>query len=156
MPHTYRDMPSAGTTLEVEIGYAFTVIPGATDINWDGFKRSVRNPTHLLSPAVVKKPGMPDFGQIKSKVFYDPNNVVHQFLRDRLLQTAEDASAQLDSFRLTYSDGFVTSAFAEVEGFVSDFSHAMTDPETGTATADLTIEVSSITSFTDGVTDPYS
>src|ERR1051326_9043977 len=62
MAHTYRDLPAAWTTLQLEVGYSFVDVPGCTDISIDGFKRGVRTPTLLTSPAVVKKPGMPNFG----------------------------------------------------------------------------------------------
>lgn len=150
MAHVYRDMPSAGTILQMEVGYVLTNIPGATDISWDGFSRAVRSPTHLLSPAVVKKPGMPNFGQIKAKVFYDPNDPTHQEVRDALLETAAAASAALVGFKIIWADGFPTPAAAEVIGFISDFSTAATDAETGTVTSDLTIEVNEIVEFTDG------
>lgn len=146
----YNDIPAAGTKLQIMIGYTYTDIPGATEISWEGLKRAVRNPTHLLSPAVVKKPGMPDFGQIKCKVNYDPNNEVHIEIRDKLLESAAVASAALDEFKLIYADGFATPAEAEVVGFISDFSHASGEAEAGTFTADLTIEVSEITAFTAG------
>lgn len=150
MAHEYRDMPSAGTSLEMEIGYAFVQIPGTTDITWDGYKRNVRNPTWMASPAVVKKPAMADFGQIKSKVFYDPNDVTHQTIRDRIQQTPAYASAHLDSFKLHNADGYATPSYAEITGFVSEFSIGYADPETGTSTADMTIEVTEIVDFVDG------
>lgn len=150
MAHEYRDMPASGTLLEIMIGYAYAEIPGATDITWDGYSRAVRNPTHLQSPAVVKKPGLANYGQIKATVWFDPNDATHQALRDRMTLTAPEYSAALDQFRITYADGFPTPANAEVEGFVSDFSQSMTDPETGTASCSLTIEVTEIVDFTDG------
>ncbi len=150
MAHTYRDLPAAGTTLYLEIGYAYTEIPGATDISWEGFKRGVRTPTPLSALAVVKKPGMSDFGQVKCKVYFDPNETTHQDIRDRLLDSAATASANLDNWKLEYADGFATPAHATFTGFVSEFSHSATDPETGTMTADLTIEVSGQPTFVDG------
>lgn len=150
MAHTYRDLPAAGTILELEIGYAFVPIPGATDISLEGFKRGVRTPTLLTSPAVVKKPGMPDFGQIKCKVYYDPNDTTHKEIRGRLVESAAAASAALDNWKLIYADGYATSANIEFTGFVSEFSQSFTDPETGTVTADMTVEVTEITDFNDG------
>lgn len=150
MAHEYRDMPSAGTTLEIMIGYSLVEIPGLTDVNHDGYSRAVRSPTHLKSLAVAKKPGMPNFGQVTGKVFYDPNDATHQAIRDKLLESAAVASAALDSFVLTWADGFPTPSTMEFTGFVSNFSVAATDAETGTVTADLTVEVVEIDDFTDG------
>ncbi len=150
MAHTYRDLPSAGTILQLMFGYAFTDVPGVTDISIEGFKRGVRSPTLLTSPAVVKKPGMPDFGQLKCKVYYDPNDLTHQHIRSQLLETAAAASANLDDWKMIYADGFATPANVEFTGFVSDFSTSATDPETGTVTADMTIEITVVTAFNAG------
>jgi len=151
MPHTYRDLPAAGTTLQLEITYgSFVDVPGCTDISIEGFKRGVRSPTLLISPAVVKKPGMPNFGTLKSKVYYDPNDVTHQDMISRLLETAAVASANLDSWRIVYPDGFTTPANWEFDGFISDFSMSATDPETGTITADMSVEITVITAFNPG------
>lgn len=150
MPHTYKDIPGAGSKLSIELGYAMTEIPGVSEINWDGFKRGMRTPTPLSAVAAVKKPGMPDFGQLKTKCFFDPNDPTHQALRDSLTESAAAKSANLDSFDLEYPDGLTTSAHVSITGFVSDFSHSSGDAETGTWAADLTIEVVTA-AFTAGI-----
>jgi len=150
MAHTYRDLPAAGTTLQLEVGYAFEDVPGCTDISIDGFKRGVRTPTLLTSPAVVKKPGMPNFGTLKCKVFYDPNDTIHQELVSDLTETAAEASANLKNWKIIWADGFDVPANWEFTGFISDFSASATDPETGTVTADTSIEVTDITAFNAG------
>lgn len=150
MAHTYRDMPSAGTILQLEVGYAFVDVPGVTDVSIEGFKRGVRSPTLLTSPAVVKKPGMPDFGQLKCKVYYDPNDVTHQAIEQALIETAAVASANLNNWKLINADGYATPSNIEFTGFVSEFSKSYTDPETGTVTADMTVEITVVTDFNDG------
>lgn len=152
---SYWDLPSAGTTLSMWLAgpYAeasFTVIPGCTDISWDGFKRGVRNPTNLQSTVVQKRAGMPDLGQIKCKVFYNPNNTVHQVIVENLLETAATASAETDQFQIAYADGYATPANVQFDGFISEFSQSAEDPETGTLTADMTIEVYAITGINVG------
>jgi hypothetical protein len=128
----------------------WTPLPGATDISWDGFKRGVRNPTSLQSLVVQKKPGMPDLGQLKCKVFYNPNNTVHQVIVENLLESAAVASAETDQFMLTYADGYSSPANVQFDGFISEFSQSATDPETGTLTADLTIELYAVTAIVSG------
>jgi hypothetical protein len=153
MAHTYRDLPSAGTTLSMWLesyDTAFEVIPGTTDISWEGLKRGVRNATPLSALMVVKRPGMPDPGQLKGKVFYDPNEPTHQHIMSRILESAPDASAQVDKFQIEYADGFTTPANVQFQGFFSEFSQSFTDPETGTATADMTIEVTDILAINGG------
>jgi hypothetical protein len=150
MAHTYTDLPGAGTTLQIKISSTFTTIPGCTDLSWDGFKRGERNATYLTSAAVVRKPGMPDYGSFKCKCFYDPNDTTHIAIVAKLLQSAATQSAALDDFKLIYADGFSTPANVTFSGFVSDFSQATGDPETGTLTADLTVTISSVAAFTAG------
>lgn len=151
----YWDLPSAGTKLAMWLSgpYAeseYTDIPGATDISWDGFKRGVRNPTNLQSLVVQKRPGMPDLGQLKCKVFYNPNTPVHQVVVSNILETAATASAEADKFKLSYADGYSEPASVEFLGFISEFSQSATDPETGTMTADMTIELYGILAVNSG------
>lgn len=145
-----RDIPSAGTILQIKLEGVYTDIPLCTDINWEGYERAVRSPTHLLSDAVPKKPGMPNFGQITATVWYDPADATHKALRDRNLLTAAEYSANLDSFKIIYADGYDTPAEVEISGFVSQFSQQFTDPETGTAQCSLTVQVNDVIDFTDG------
>jgi hypothetical protein len=151
----YYDLPAAGTKLAMKVAgpYAeasLTDVPGATDISWDGFKRGVRNPTNLQSLAVQKKPGMPDLGQIKCKVFYNPNNVVHQVIVNKLLESAGSASSEIDEFALTFADGYSVPANVHFNGFISEFAVSATDPETGSLTADMTIELYALIGMTYG------
>lgn len=151
----YIDLPSAGTKLSMWLAGPYgddeyTAIPGATDISWEGFKRGVRNPTHLLSLYVQKKPGMTDLGQVKCKVFYDPNNASHMVIVNKLFETAANASAEIDKFKIEWADGYAVPAALELNGFIAEFSVSATDPETGTVTADMTIEIYNLLSQTEG------
>lgn len=151
MAHSYRDIPAAGTALYIEVGYAFSLIPGCTDIGWDGIERGVREATPLSAAAVQKKPGMMNWGQITATCYFDPNDTTHKLVRDRLTLSAAEQGAALDTFKFEFGgDGFDTAAFAEVTGFVSGFSMSASDPETGTFEAELTIEVTGEPTFTDG------
>jgi hypothetical protein len=150
MAHTYRDLPGSGTTLQMKISSTYTTIPGCTDLSWDGYKRGERNTTTLTSTAVVRKPGLTDYGTIKCKCFYDPNDSTHQAIVAKLSQTAAVQSATLEEWKLIYADGFSTPANVTFTGFVSDFSIASGDPETGTITADLTVTISTVAAITAG------
>ena len=148
MPHAYIDLPGHGTTLQISISSVFTTINGATDISWDGFKVSERNPTSLTDTHVRKKPGLPNFGSIKCKVWLDPNDTTHILLRDRV--TNVTPTTALDSFKLIYADGSTSPAQAVFTGFVADFSQSGITPETGTLEASLEIAIDSVTAFTAG------
>jgi hypothetical protein len=150
MAHTYRDTPSASSKIEFKLSGTYSEVLGASDISWDGLKRAIRSPNYLSRTSMPKRPGQPDFGSIKCKVLFDPNDAVHQAIRDRLLETAAYANAHMDSVRITYADGFVTPATAEVVGFVADFSQESGETETGSWSANFEFPVDSITALTAG------
>jgi hypothetical protein len=150
MAHTYRDTPSASSKIEFKIGGTYMEILGASDISWDGMKRATRSPNYLSRLSMPKRPGQPDFGSIKCKVLFDPNDAVHQAIRDRLLQTAAYANANMDTVRITYADGYATPAKAEAIGFVADFSQESGETETGSWSANFEFPVDSIIAFTPG------
>lgn len=147
----YNDLPSSGTELWVGLsGGGYSKVPGVSEITWDGFSRAVRKPTTLDSDHVIKRPALADYGQLKCKYYYDPNNDTHIALRNRLTETAATAYSDGDKFKIVYPDGNVSAAHAEVAGFVSEFTNGATDPETGTVEGNLTIEVMDIIGFTTG------
>jgi hypothetical protein len=148
MTHVYNDLPGAGTTIAISIASTMTIIPGASEIDWSGFKQSTRNPTALNSGHVRKKPGLPDFGQVKFKVWLDPNNTTHIALRDRV--TNGTPTTALDSWQIVYADGSTSPAQANFLGFISEFAQSGIEPETGTLIAEVTVEVDSVTSFVAG------
>lgn len=150
MAHTYRDTPSASSKIEFKVSGTFSEVLGASDISWDGFKRATRSPNYLSRLSMPKRPGQPDFGSIKCKVFFDPNDTVHQAIRDRLLETAAYANANMDTVKITYADGYATPATAECVGFVADFSQESGETESGSWTANFEFPVDSVTSFVAG------
>lgn len=139
------DLPGRGSKLQIK-NSTFQDVSQCSEISWDGYSVALRNPTHLGSTSVRKKAGLPNYGQIKAKVLFDPNDTVHKLLRDRVKTPA----AANDEFKMIYADGFVVPANADFFGFVSEFTQSGFEPETGTLTFDLTIEVDSISAFTDG------
>ena len=148
MSHTYNDIPGAGSTIALSISGTMTPIPGAFEIDWSGFKQATRNPTGLTSGHVRKKPGLPDFGTVKFKVYLDPNNVVHQAIRDRI--TNGTPQTALDNWQIVYADGSTSPAQANFAGFLSEFAESGVEPVTGTLSGECTVEVDSITSFVAG------
>lgn len=145
----YVDIPAAGSKLAITLSSTITEIPGTSDITWDGLKRAIRDVSTLAATTKQKKPGLPDLGQVKAKVFYCPNDTTHKALRDRTLMSAATYTPIPDTFTLTYADGMVAPAHATLTGYVTEFGHASGSVEDGTWTADLTIEVITA-SFVDG------
>ncbi len=150
MAHDYRDTPSASSSIEIKIGGTFEEILGASDISWDGYKRAIRSPNYLSRTTMPQKPGQPTLGSVKSKIFYDPNDAVHKYIRDKLLQTAAYANANMDQIKINYADGFTTPASATVEGFIGDFSQESGETETGSWTANFEFPVDALIEFVDG------
>jgi hypothetical protein len=150
---SYNDTPAAGSKLSIQIASVMTEIPGLSEVNWDGLKRAVRNVSVLSSTSSQKKPGLPDLGQIKGKVNFDPNDATHKALRNRITMSAAAYTAALDTFELEYADGFDTHAKVTLVGFVSEFGHGSGTVEDGTWSGDLTIEINSAV-FADGVDTP--
>lgn len=140
------DIPAAGMTVAIKLAGSFTVVPNASEIEMSGFKVAERNPTGLTSGRVRKKPGLPNYGDLKFKIWFDPNDTTHQALRDR----AKSPSQTLDDWKVVYADGMVVPANAIVKGFVSGFDFKSGDAEKGTNEVDVTVAVDDITSFTAG------
>src|SRR4051794_35934584 len=102
MAHTYTSIPSASSKIEILISGTYQEILGASDISWDGFKRAIRSPNYLSRASMPQRPGQPAFGSVKSKVFYDPNDSVHQYLRAAIMATAAYANAHMERVKITY------------------------------------------------------
>lgn len=142
-----NDLPGYGTKLQITISSTLTDIPQTFEISWDGFSVAERNPTALASGHVRKKPGLPNYGEVKFKVWYDPNDATHILIRDRV----KTPSQTLDTFKLIYNDGDTTPANAIFTGFIKDFNQSGVEPESGTLEFEATIAVDGVTSFTAGV-----
>lgn len=140
------DLPGFGSKFQVYITAAYVDVPQISEFSWDGMSVGVRNPTALESGRKRKKPGLPDYGSIKIKAWFDPNNTTHQNVRDRV----KTPSQTLQNFKVIYADGMTTPAAAIVSGFVSEFNQSGFVAEDGTLETDFTVEVDDITSFTAG------
>lgn len=140
------DNPAAGMKAQIKISSTFTDIPKTSEIEFGGFGVAERNPTALADGRVRKKPGLPNYGELKFKVFYDPNDSTHQLLRDRV----KTPTQTLDEFKIVYADGNTTPAFAHVKGFVKAFDFKSGDPEKGTNEVDVTVAIDDVTAFTAG------
>lgn len=142
MSHTYNDVPGAGTSLKLTITATPTLIPGVHEISWDGFSVAVRNPTALDDTSVQKRPGLPNFGDVKFKTWHDPNNTVHQALVAKV--TGATPTQALDTWTLTYNDEFVVHANFVITGFLTEYNESGIEPETGTIIREGTIAVNAV------------
>ena len=145
MPHTLTDLPGKGTLLKLSISSTFTTIGQRVSLEGPSSKLGIRNPTHLDSTYVAKRPTIPDLGQIKGKLWYDPNDAVHGPLRAKVYSppTAPDL------WKLIYADGDTTPSYDAFSGYLTEFSVTGMEVE-GTLEADFTIELTDQYAFTAG------
>jgi hypothetical protein len=140
------DLPGLGTILECKpvTTAAYVAIPQVQTIEPSGMEVGERNPTHLGSTIVQKKPIILNGGELAVTIFFDPNDSVHRYLF-----TACTAKSTGQSFKMKYLDGNATAAYLEVLGYVKSFEQGGFEVE-GTVEATATIAITSIASFASG------
>lgn len=107
---------SQGTVIAFSFGgspSSFTTIPNVVDFSGPGGQASVIDATNLLSAMKEKMMGLPDAGQFTFNINFDPDNAVHQQIRQAW------ASRQLCQFRITFTDS--TPATCVFDGYVLGF-----------------------------------
>ena len=95
-----------GTVLAFSFGgspTSFTTVPNVTDFSGPGGQASVIDTTNLLSVQKEKMMGLSDAGQLTFNINFDPDNAVHQQIRQAWVER------QVCQFRLTFSDGTPTT-----------------------------------------------
>ena len=143
MAHITTDLAGFGVQFQVMISASYVSIPELHELSWPGLKVGVRNPNTLTVGHVRKKPGIPDFGQIKGKFWYDPNDATHQAIVAKM--TAATPNQAQDQVQIIYPDGFTTPAHAVALGFFSESEEEGYDPEKGTIARSFTFEVDNVT-----------
>jgi hypothetical protein len=73
-----------GSILKVTISSVLTAVPNCTELSDNEDKAASIDTTALSDSAIQTSGGMPDFGSVKGKCNYDPNNSVHQYLKSNL------------------------------------------------------------------------
>ena len=124
---------------------AYVEVPQVYAIEPTGFDNGQRNPTHLGSTFVAKKPTIVDAGELSVSVWFDPSDSVHRYF-----YSAWSGKSVAQSFKLEYTpDSYATAAYLEVLGYVQTFEQAGIEVD-GTLEATFTIPLSSIVSFASG------
>lgn len=124
---------------------AYVEIPQVSTIEPSGMDAGQRNPTHLGSSFVAKKPIILDCGELAVTMFFDPSDSVHRYLF-----SACSGKSSGQSFKIEYSpDSYATAAYLEYTGYVQSFEQSGIEVE-GTLEATATIALTSIVSFASG------
>lgn len=108
---------SQGTVLAFSFGgspTSFTTVPNVTDFSGPGGQASVIDTTNLLSVQKEKMMGLSDPGQLSFNINFDPDNAVHQQIRQAWVER------RLCQFRLTFADS--TPASCILDGYVLGFT----------------------------------
>lgn len=129
-----------GTVVKVKIANVLTTIPGLKSVSGIQATGSKVDCTALDDASVQIHAGIPDLGDWKAKVLYDPSNAVHQYIRT----SQRMASNTLDeTFELTYNNaGPNKDTFV---GHIIDFNVGMVD-RNGAFEADFSVHVDSTSS----------
>jgi len=124
-----------GTLLQVSISGTYTTIAQRASIEPAAVEIDMKETTELDSTFVERRPTLPDPGDLMVKVWLDPNDVGHKYLRD----SNAAASSTAESFKLIFpSSPTSTATFA---GYVQSYKPGGIDPK-GYLEADIKIQLS--------------
>lgn len=112
MPSTA--ITAQGITIARMGSSAFEAIPNVVSFQGPGGQASVIDVTNLASTAKEKRVGLRDEGSLSLTLHFDPDNAVHQGLRN------DRANRTRQSFRITFTDEDPTQW--TLHGYVTQFS----------------------------------
>lgn len=148
---TPRKLRGAGTKLKMNT----TLIAQRTSISGPGFEVSEREATGLDDAIQIKRPGLPNLGELNLELHWDPAHPTHDLLYDRVTVPKYGDPADDDAFILELNDGdpgdaeadpvvpAVTPTSIAFKGWVKSFSPGGMEPE-GTLTGSVVIVLTSI------------
>jgi hypothetical protein len=112
MPSTA--ITAQGITIARMGSSAFEAIPNVVSFQGPGGQASVIDVTNLASTAKEKRVGLRDEGSLSLTLHFDPDNAVHQGLRN------DRANRTRQTFRITFTDEDPTQW--TLHGYVTQFS----------------------------------
>lgn len=112
MPSTA--ITAQGITIARMGSSAFEAIPNVVSFQGPGGQASVIDVTNLASTAKEKRVGLRDEGSLSLTLHFDPDNAVHQGLRN------DRANRTRQAFRITFTDEDPTQW--TLNGYVTQFS----------------------------------
>lgn len=134
--HVLTDLPAQGTLLSLKISTVFTLLGQRVSLDGPDPELSIRIVTGLDSTSVKKRAGIPNFGKLSGKLFYDPNDTIHIAVRAKV--TTPPAAP--DEWQMVYADGLTTPASDVFKGFVTKFKPTGIEVN-GTLEADFEIDL---------------
>ena len=149
MPHTITDLSSQGTLLQISISSTYTTLGQRVSLEGVDPELKIRDVTNLDSLSTKKRPGIPDLGKMSGKLYYDPNDATHIYVRARVTSPP----AVPDLWKMIYPDGSSAPANDAFSGYVTKFKPTGIEVN-GTLEADFEIDVTDNLTITAG--DPTS
>jgi hypothetical protein len=129
----YSAFAVQGTKLQIKVGSVFTDIPGVEGLSGPTGTKQQIDVTAINDTAAKFVAGLPDYGEVTFRLFWDPSDTTHQELL-----TAYNTANSSSEFQIVCSDaGAAVIAFAgQVTGWQWSFEKGQA------ATAEVTIKVS--------------
>ncbi len=129
----YSAFAVQGTALQVKIGAAFTTIPGVEGLSGPTGTKQQIEVTAMNDTAAKFVAGLPDYGEVSFRLFWDPADQTHQHLL-----TSYNTANATDDFKIVCSDaGQAEVAFS---GQVTGWNMSLEKGQA--ATVEVTIKVS--------------
>lgn len=135
----YQPWSTQGLQLQVKIGLAFMLIPGAEGIGGPTGTKNQIEVTALNDTAAKFVTGLPDLGEVTFTLFWDPSETTHQHLFTAFNETNSD-----DEFKILCAD----AGAAEVgfNGSVSGWRWNL--QKNSAATVEVTVRVNGAVTVT--------
>jgi hypothetical protein len=149
MPHQTAAQPGLGTGLSYALASAgpFTKIALRVSLEGPSPNQEEIDKTHLDSIMFEKRPGgLPNFDNIKLKVWYDPADPTHSLIESWIQTVPPNVYWKLD-----FADTALTTE--EFEGWAKSFAKTGMDKENN-LTADIEVVITSLPTFTVGNVEP--
>lgn len=122
-----------GTALQVKISNAFVLVPGVEGLSGPTGTKQQIEVTAMNDTAAKFVAGLPDYGEVTFRLYWDPSDSTHQYLL-----SSYTTPNSTDDFKIVCSDaGAAEVAFSgQVTGWKWSFEKGQA------ATAEVTVKVS--------------
>lgn len=129
----YSAFAVQGTQLQVKIGSAFTTVPGVEGLSGPTGSKQQIDVTAINDTAAKFVSGLPDYGEVSFRLFWDPSDNTHQHLL-----TSYQTPNSTDDFKLICSDA--GAAEVQFSGQVTGWKWSFEKGQA--ATVEVTVKVS--------------
>lgn len=141
-------LPFRGTTFKITLAGTPTAVGQVLSFTPPQPERPEIETTNLDTTGAksYRPSNLAESGEAAVTFQYDPNDTTHQIFSTRI------GTSAVDVFGIYWSDGMTTPAHLTFSGFVKQFAiQDVEGEEDGNVTAEVTIQVSGLPTFTPGV-----